>query len=79
MGATGEASLYLQDVLQLTADKGVLLVVVHLWVVGDERVLGADVDRVVDLPVDVPHFPGWVEQTLGRDEAGQITHQVDVF
>ena len=72
-GAKGEVGFYLQDVLQLTADKRVLLIVVHLWVVGDEGVLGADVDRVVDLPIDVPHFPGWVEQTLGGDKAVQIT------
>ena len=65
-GAKGEVSFYLQDVFQLAADKGVLLIVVHLWVVGDEGVLGADVDGVVDLPIDVPHFPGWVEQTLGE-------------
>lgn len=55
---------YLQDVIQLVADVHVLLVVVDLWVVSDEGVLGADVNGVVDLPVDVSHLPGWMEQTL---------------
>ena len=72
-------SFYSQYVFELTADKGVLLIVVHLWVVGDEGVLGADVDRVVDLPVDIPHFPGWVEQTLGEATALRFTnHKGDI-
>lgn len=56
--------MYLQDIVQLIADEHVLLVVVDLWVVGDEGVLGADVDGVVNLPVDVSHLPGRMEQTL---------------
>jgi len=59
-------SVYLQDVLELVAEEDVLVVVVDLRVVGDEGVLRADVDGVVDLPVDVPHLPGRVEQTLQR-------------
>lgn len=59
-------SRYLQGVVQLVADVHVLLVVVDLWVVSDERVLRADVDGVVNLPVDVSHLPGRMEQTLER-------------
>lgn len=55
---------YSQDVLQLVAHVHVLLVVVDLGVVRDQGVLGADVDGVVDLPVDVPHFASRMEQTL---------------
>lgn len=32
---------------------------------GDEGVLGSDVDGVVDLPVDVSDLPGWMEEALG--------------
>lgn len=55
---------YLQDIVQLVADVHVLLVVVHLRVVGNEGILGADIDGVVNLPVDVTHLPCRVEQTL---------------
>lgn len=37
-------SLYLQDILQLIADVRVFLIVVDLWVVGDQGILGADVN-----------------------------------
>lgn len=64
-GGTGTREYsYLQGVIQLVADVHVLVVVVDLRVVSDERVLRADVDGVVDLPVDVPHLPGRMEQTL---------------
>lgn len=56
--------MYLQNIIQLIADVDVLLIVVHLWIVSDQGVLRADVDGVVDLPVDVSHFPSRVEQTL---------------
>lgn len=56
--------MYLQRVLQLVAHKHVFLVIVDLWVVSDEGVLRANVDGVVDLPVDVSHLPGRMEQTL---------------
>lgn len=62
----GHRNVYLHDVLQLVADENVFLVVVDLWVVSDEGVLRADVDGVVNLPVDVSHLPGWMEQTLKR-------------
>lgn len=55
---------YLQGVFELVADVDIFVVVVDLWVVSNQCVLRADVDGVVDLPVDVPHFPGWMEQTL---------------
>lgn len=56
--------MYLQGVVQLIADVHVFLVVVDLWVMGDEGVLRADVDGVVNLPVDVSHLPGWMEKAL---------------
>ena len=56
--------MYLQGVVQLVADVRVLLVVVDLGVVSDQGVLRADVNGVIDLPVDVSHLPGRVEQTL---------------
>lgn len=57
-------NVYLQGVVQLVADVHVFLVVVDLWVVGDEGVLRADVDGVVNLPVDVSHLSGWMEKAL---------------
>lgn len=57
-------NFYLQGVFELVADVDIFVVVVDLWVVSNQGVLRADVDGVVDLPVDVPHFPGWMEQTL---------------
>lgn len=61
---------YLQDILQLVADVDVLLIVIHLRVVGDEGVLRADVDGVVDLPVDVSDLACWMEETLEEKRAG---------
>lgn len=59
--------MYLQAVFELIADVDIFVVVVDLWVVSNQGVLGADVNRVVDLPVDISHLPGWMEQTLQHD------------
>ena len=40
-------------------------------VAGHQRVLAADVERVVHLPVDVPHLPRRVEQTLATRGDGE--------
>lgn len=64
--------VYLQNVLHLVAHVHVLLVVVDLRVVSDQGVLGADVDGVVDLPVDVPHFASRMEQTLRTTSRGSV-------
>jgi len=53
-----------QNILQLVADVSVFVVIVDMRIMSDERVLGADVDGVIDLPIDVPYLAGWVEQTL---------------
>ena len=53
-----------QYVVHLVADVVVLGVVGDPWVAGDEGVLRTDVQRVVDLPVDVTDFAGWVKQAL---------------
>lgn len=53
--------LYLQDILQLVADVNVLLIVIHLRVVGDQGVLRADVDGVVNLPVHISDLASWME------------------
>lgn len=53
--------LYLQDILQLVADVNVLLIVIHLRVVGDQGVLRADVDGVINLPVDISDLASWME------------------
>lgn len=53
--------LYLQDILQLVADVDVLLIVIHLRVVGDQGVLRADVDGVVNLPVHISDLASWME------------------
>lgn len=55
---------YLQDVLQLTTDINIFLVVVDLRIMGNEGILWANVDGVVDLPVDISDLPGWMEETL---------------
>ena len=68
-----------QEVLQLIAEVRVLLIVVDVWVMSNESILGADVDRVVDLPVDVSHLPGWVEQTLGRGDCVRASHSMAVL
>lgn len=60
----GAGTIYLQDVFQLITDINIFLVVVDLRVMGDEGVLGSDVDGVVDLPVDVSDLPGRMEETL---------------
>ena len=57
-----------QDVLQLRADVAVLLIIVDVRVVSDKSILRANVDGIVDLPVDIPHLPGRVEQTLATIE-----------
>lgn len=64
MGEGAGGIFYLQGVFELVADVDIFVVVVDLWVVSNQGVLRADVYGVVDLPVDVPHFPGWMEQTL---------------
>lgn len=55
---------YLQDILQLTTDINIFLVVVDLRIMGNEGILWANVDGVVDLPVDISDLPGWMEETL---------------
>lgn len=64
---------YLQGVFELVADVDIFVIVVDLWVVSNQGVLRADVDGVVDLPVDVPHFPGWMEQTLQNARQFEFT------
>lgn len=58
--------MYLQNVFELIADVDVLLIVVDLWVMSNQGVLGTNIDGVVNLPVDVSHLPGRMEQTLQR-------------
>lgn len=60
--------VYLQDILELIAYVDVLVVIIDLRVMGDQSILRANVDGVVDLPVDVPHLSGRVEQTLKREQ-----------
>lgn len=64
MGKEWGQVFYLQDIFQLITDINVFLIVVDLRVVGDEGVLWANVDRIVDLPVDISHLPGRMEETL---------------
>ena len=59
-----------QDVVEFVADKLVLVVVGNPGISRDHRVLGSNVYRVVDLPVDVSHLPRWMEQALGEREHG---------
>lgn len=58
----------LEEVLELVAGVLVLAVVGDARVAGDERVLRADIQIVVHLPVDVAHLPCRVEQALPERE-----------
>ena len=52
---------FLENVVELISDVIVLRVVVDFRISGDERVLRADVEGVVDLPVDVADLASWME------------------
>ncbi len=68
--------MLLQKVVKLVAGVVVLAVILYPRVAGDERILGAYIQRIVHLPVDIAHLPrrmiqalqGVVEQ-LDRTEA----------
>ena len=53
-----------QYIVQLVAQVLVFLVVGHSGESGHQRVLCADVERVVDPPVRVSHLARWMEQAL---------------
>ena len=59
---------YLQDIVELVSGVGVLGVVRDTRVRSDEGILGADVQRVVDFPVDVPDLARGVKQTLKKEK-----------
>ena len=65
----------LQDVVQLVSKIVVLLIVGYARESWDHAVLGADVYRVVDLPVDVAHLPRRVKQALERKQQGSNIRQ----
>lgn len=54
----------LHNIIQLVANILVLRIIVYPWVASHKGVLASDVERVVDLPVDVAYFACWVEQAL---------------
>uniref|UniRef100_A0A8W7PCR1 Uncharacterized protein n=1 Tax=Anopheles coluzzii TaxID=1518534 RepID=A0A8W7PCR1_ANOCL len=56
----------LVTMIRLVPNVLVLGIVGDARVADDQRVLGADVQRVVDLPVDVAHLAGGMEQALQR-------------
>lgn len=57
---------YLQKVLQLIADIWVLLIVVNEGIVCNQRILWANVDGIINLPVNITYFPCRMEQTLNK-------------
>ena len=61
-----EEKTTLEDVVELVPRVGVLGVVGDAREAGDERVLRPDVQRVENLPVDVPHLPRRVEKALDK-------------
>lgn len=56
--------MYSQEVVQLIADVGVLLIVVDKGIMCNQRILGANIDGIINLPVHITHFSCWMEQTL---------------
>lgn len=54
----------LEEIVELVPCVNIVAVVANNRVTGNESVLGADVEAVVDLPVDVAHFTSGVEQAL---------------
>ena len=60
-------SILLEHIIQLISRVGVLGVVRDPGVAGNDRVLGADVEGVVDLPVDIADFSSRVKQALKKN------------
>lgn len=54
----------LQEQVQLVSCVRVVCLVLHAWEGGHQRILGPDVQVVVQLPVDLSYFACRVEQTL---------------
>ncbi len=57
----------LNDVVQFVSGVGVLCVIGYPGVGRYQSVLCANVQGVVDFPVDVTDLPGGMEQTLNKD------------
>lgn len=54
----------LQDIVKFVTNIGVLIIIVDSWVMCYEGILGANVDGVVNFPIDISDFPSWVKQAL---------------
>lgn len=57
-------TIKLQDVVKFVSNIGVLIIIVDSWVMCYERVLGADVDGVVNFPIHISDFASWVKEAL---------------
>ena len=55
---------FLEDIVELVSGISVLGVVGNSWIGRDESVLGSDVQRVVNLPVDISDLASRMEQAL---------------
>lgn len=56
--------------VQLVPAVRVVVIIVHPRVEGHQRVLGPDVQVVVDAPVHLAHLACWVPQALTRERRG---------
>jgi hypothetical protein len=57
---------FLQNIVKLISNVVVLGVTAGFGISGDERVLRADVERVVDLPVHIADLASGMKQSLRR-------------
>lgn len=56
--------IQLQSVIQLVSDILVLWIIHDSWVSTCESILPANVQRIVDFPVNVANFSRWMKQAL---------------
>lgn len=56
--------MYSQKVLQLIADILVFLIIVDKGIMGNQGILRANIDGIINLPVHITNFPCRMEQTL---------------
>lgn len=54
----------LENVIQFCALILVSLIVFQSWIKGNQSILTANVQRIVNLPVHLAHLSCWMEQTL---------------
>ena len=60
---------------------GVHGVVLEVWIKADQGILGSNIQVVVDLPVNLPHPPCWMEETLndvGQDKPRSQRHSTSI-